>query len=707
MDYRSDESDVQRWRRDFPILGKRIGGKPLVYLDNAATTQKPRVVIDAMLKYYSEQNANIHRAVHTLSQEATTAYEAARETVREFLNADSAAEIIFTRGTTESINLVADTYGRRNLVSGDEIVLSAMEHHSNIVPWQMLCQQTGAQLRIIPFNDRGDLSMEGYERCLSERTRIVSLVHVSNSLGTINPVKRMIARAHQNGAVVLIDGAQWVSHHRMDVQDLDADFYAFSGHKIYGPTGIGVLYGKLKLLEAMPPYQGGGDMIKTVTFSETTYADPPNKFEAGTPNIAGAIGLAAAIEHLKSIGWHAIARHEAELLDYAMKTLAAIPHVRLIGTAREKASVVSFIVEDPPISPMDLGVKLDAEGIAVRTGHHCCQPAMERLGITGTSRASLAMYNTKEEIDALANALRKIITETPQAPAAAAVDMKFPQAAAESPAAAADVLAADFDLLGERDARNDYVMELGQKLPVFPEALKSEASRVYGCMSVVHLHARPHPGSEDRLDFLADSDAFIVRGLIAVLEKLFSGQKAKDILAFDVEAFFQRIGLDQFITNQRRSGLLAMVKRIRAEAAKLEKSVSLAVIGKTSDDSQKSEEAKPPPTAAANVDGLPVKKLIEGKVIAALQNIYDPEIPVNIHELGLVYGIDVDDKNYVKIRMTLTSPACPVAGSLPGEVERKIEAIPEVSGAEVELTWDPPWSKDRMSEAAMLQLGLV
>jgi cysteine desulfurase / selenocysteine lyase len=707
MERQSSESDVQRWRRDFPILGKRVGGKPLVYLDNAATTQKPRIVIDAMLKYYTEQNANIHRAVHALSQEATTAYEAARETVRHFLNADSAGEIIFTRGTTESINLVADTYGRRSLVSGDEIVLSAMEHHSNIVPWQMLCQQTGAQLRIIPFNDRGELSMEGYERCLSERTRIVSLVHVSNSLGTINPVKRMIARAHQRGAVALIDGAQWVSHHPTDVQDLDADFYAFSGHKLYGPTGIGVLYGKMKVLEAMPPYQGGGDMIKTVTFSETTYADPPNKFEAGTPNIAGAIGLAAAIDYLQSVGWEAISRHEAELLDYAQKKLAAIPRVRLIGTAREKASVVSFVVEDPPISPMDLGVKLDAEGIAVRTGHHCCQPAMDRLGITGTARASLAFYNTTEEIDAMADALRKIIAESAPASAASAPELQFPEASAESPAAAADALAADFDLLGERDARNDYVMDLGQKLPVFPAVLQTEASRVYGCMSVVHLHSRPHPGAEDRLDFMADSNAYIVRGLIAVLEKLFSGQRTKDILAFDVDAFFKRIGLDQFIGSQRRNGLAAMVERIRAEASKLEKSLSLSVLGKKSEGVQTSEEAKPPPPPAAIPDGLPTKKLIEGKVIAALQTVYDPEIPVNIHELGLIYGIDVDDKNYVKIRMTLTSPACPVAGSLPGEVERKVEAIPEVSGAEVELTWEPPWSKDRMSEAAMLQLGLV
>jgi cysteine desulfurase/selenocysteine lyase len=706
MSNEPDQSPVEKWRRDFPILGRRVShGRPLVYLDNAATTQKPRAVLDAILKYYSEQNANIHRAVHTLSQESTTAYEHAREIVRGFLNADQASEIIFTRGATEGINLVAATFGRVTLKKGDQITLSAMEHHSNIVPWQMLCEQTGAELRIIPFNDRGELSMDGFEKCLSERTRFMSLVHISNSLGTINPVKQMIARAHKIGAKVLIDGAQWVAHRPTDVQDLDADFYVFSGHKLYGPTGIGVLYGKQKLLEEMPPYQGGGDMIRSVTFTKTTYADPPNKFEAGTPNIAGAIGLAAAIEYIQSIGWPSLNRHETELLQYAQKKIAEIPGLRLIGTAAEKASVISFVVEDPPMSPMDLGVKLDAEGIAVRTGHHCCQPAMDRLGITGTTRASFAMYNTKEEVDALTGALRKIIAAAPARTTEPTLELKFPDRFADSAPTAADALAADFEALGDRDARNDYVVELGQKIPPMPPAIKTDATRVYGCMSVVHLFARPHPGSEDRLDFLADSDAFIVRGLIAVLQRLFSGQRARDILDFDVEAFFQRIGLDQFISSQRRNGLAAMVNRIRTLASKLaesapQKPVSLAVLGK------QAEELKPSSPSAALPSDLPIKKLIEGKVIAALQTVYDPEIPVNIHELGLIYGIDVDDNRYVKVRMTLTSPACPVAGSLPGEVERKVESIPEVSGAEVELTWDPPWSKDRMSEAALLQLGM-
>jgi cysteine desulfurase / selenocysteine lyase len=687
-------------RQEFPILSR----PRLIYLDNGATTQKPRAVIEAEKKFYETQNSNIHRGVYALSQEATDAYEQARHKVRAFLNAAHASEIIFTRGTTEAINLVAASYGRANFTPGDEIILSAMEHHSNIVPWQMICQQTGAVLRVVPFNDRGEVRMDEFEKLLSDRTRLVAIVHVSNSLGTINPVEKIIELAHARGAVVLVDGAQWVSHHPTDVRKMDADFYAFSGHKLYGPTGIGVLYGKQKLLEAMPPYQGGGDMIRTVTFARTEYADPPNKFEAGTPNIAGAIGLGVAIDFVQSIGWKKIIAHEEALLRHATEKIGAIAGVRIIGTAARKASLISLVVHTPPIAVMDLGLKLDAEGIAVRTGHHCCQPVMDQFGINGTARASFALYNTIEEIDALAAALRRIIAEesrrivAPTQPAE--TELKFPDPVYESPATAADALAADFEVLGERDARNEYVLELGAKLPPMPEVLKTPATRVHGCMSVVHLYGRARPGGEDRLDFLADSDAHIVRGLIAILQKLFAGQRASDILAFDIEGFFSRIGLDQFISSQRRNGLAAMVKAIRTLAEKIAENqpqkVSLSVLPKGN-----VEEPAPPPPL-----DLPLKKLVEGKVIAALQTVYDPEIPVNIYELGLIYGIDVDDSNYVKVKMTLTSPACPVAGSLPGEVERKIEAIPEVRGAEVELTWEPPWSKDRMSEAAMLQLGM-
>jgi cysteine desulfurase / selenocysteine lyase len=400
------DQKVKRWREDFPILSSLARGKPLVYLDNAATTQKPRQVIKAVQHYYQAQNANIHRGVYWLSQEATHLYEAARVKVRKYIGAADSREIVFTRGTTESINLVAATFGRTNFRAGDEIIVSGMEHHSNIVPWQMLCEQTGAVLRVAPFNERGELLMDEYEKLLSGRTKLVAMVHVSNSLGTINPVGEIIRLAHAHGAVVLLDGAQWVAHGPTDVRHLDADFYAFSGHKLYGPTGIGVLYAKAALLEKMPPYQGGGDMIHSVTFEKTTYADPPQRFEAGTPNIAGAVGLGAAIDYVNSIGLPAMAAHETALLDYATKGLSDIDGLRLIGTARSKAGVVSFVLGH--VHPHDIGTVLDAEGVAIRTGHHCCQPVMDRLEIPATARASFAFYNTKAEIDALIAAVRKV-----------------------------------------------------------------------------------------------------------------------------------------------------------------------------------------------------------------------------------------------------------------------------------------------------------
>ena len=398
--------DVARIREDFPILKQKVHGKPLVYLDNAATSQKPQAVIDSEVELYSEYFSNVHRGVHLLSQRSTDAYEKAREKVQNFLNARSSAEIIFTRGTTEGINLVAQTYGQQHVQAGDEILISEMEHHSNIVPWQMLCAQKGAILKVIPINDEGEILLDEYEKLLSERTRLVGIVHLSNALGTVNPVQQMIEMAHQRGIPVLVDGAQAVPHLPVDVQALDCDFYVFSGHKLFGPTGIGVLYGKKELLETMPPYQGGGDMILSVSFERTEYNVLPFRFEAGTPNIAGAIALGAAIDYVQEIGLDKIATYEDKLLAYATEAMAEIPGIRLIGTARNKASVLSFLIEG--VHPHGIGTILDREGIAIRAGHHCAQPVMERFGVPATARASFAFYNTLEEVDVLIAGIRKV-----------------------------------------------------------------------------------------------------------------------------------------------------------------------------------------------------------------------------------------------------------------------------------------------------------
>jgi len=403
---RSTRFDVDEVRRDFPILSEKVYGKPLVYLDNAATSQKPQLVIETLQKYYSLENANIHRGIHFLSERATQAYEDARAKVRGFLNAAESREIIFVRGTTEAINLVAQSYGRKFIGEEDEIILSAMEHHSNIVPWQILCEQVGARLRIIPMNDDGELLIDEYERLLSDRTKLVAVTHLSNALGTINPVKQIIQIAHRHGVPVLVDGAQAVPHLEVDVRDLDCDFYAFSGHKLYGPTGVGVLYGKASLLDAMPPYQGGGDMIRSVTFEKTLYNVLPYKFEAGTPNIAGGIGLGAAIDYLSQVGLDLVTEYERELLDYATEAVSTITGVQIIGTAKEKAGVLSFVLDG--VHAHDIGTILDQEGIAIRTGHHCAMPVMQRFGVSATARASLAFYNTREEVDALVGAIHKV-----------------------------------------------------------------------------------------------------------------------------------------------------------------------------------------------------------------------------------------------------------------------------------------------------------
>ena len=399
--------DVEAIRQQFPVLQRLVKGKPLVYFDNAATSQKPQVVIDSLVRYYSEFNANIHRGIHTLADEATAAYEATRDTVKQFINAESREQIIFTRGTTESINLVAYTWGRQQVKAGDEIIISAMEHHSNIVPWQILCQETGAQLKVVPVSQKGELIFEEYQKLLSARTKLVAIMHVSNALGTVNPVKEMIRLAHEQDVVVLIDGAQSAVHLDIDVQDLDCDFFVFSSHKVYGPTGVGVLYGKKELLESMPVFQGGGEMIKEVSFEGTTYNELPYKYEAGTPNIVDTVAFKTALDFISGIGKSNIRKHENELLHYAQSELTKIPGLRIIGQAKEKISVVSFVIDK--LHPQDLGILLDNRGIAVRTGHHCAQPLMHCFEIPGTIRASFAVYNTLSEIDELVTGLKKAI----------------------------------------------------------------------------------------------------------------------------------------------------------------------------------------------------------------------------------------------------------------------------------------------------------
>ena len=398
--------DINKIREDFPILSRTVYGKPLIYLDNGATTQKPRCVVEAITDEYYSVNANVHRGVHFLSQQATNLHEASRETVRQFINARSTAEIVFTRGTTESINLVASTFADSQMKAGDEVIVSAMEHHSNIVSWQLQAARKGIVLRVIPINDRGELLLDEYEKLFSERTKLVSVTHVSNVLGTVNPVKDIIATAHAHDVPVLIDGAQSIPHIKVDVQDLDADFYVFSGHKIYGPTGVGVLYGKEEWLDRLPPYQGGGEMIKNASFEKTTFNELPFKFEAGTPDYIGTTALAKALDYVSALGIDAIARHEHELTTYALARLKAIPGMRIFGEAAERGAVISFLVGN--IHPFDMGTLLDRLGIAVRTGHHCAEPLMHRMGIEGTVRASFGLYNTKEEVDALAAGIERV-----------------------------------------------------------------------------------------------------------------------------------------------------------------------------------------------------------------------------------------------------------------------------------------------------------
>lgn len=564
---------ISAFRADFPILSQHLhGDKPLIYFDNGASTQKPRAVIDAERRYYEHDNANIHRAVHTLSQRATHAYEAARETVRKFINAREAAECIFTRGTTEALNLIASTVGRSRLHTSGEILLTEFEHHSNIVPWQLAADAVGARVIAAPITDAGELRLDQFASLLNPRTKIVSVSWVSNALGTINPVHEMIrlTRRYAPHAVFVIDAAQWIAHGRTDVQELDCDFLVFSGHKLYAPTGVGVLYGKREILDVLPPYQGGGDMIETVSFERTTYAPLPNKFEAGTPNIAGVVGLAAAIDYVKSIGLDRITAYEHELLAYATRRMSEVPGLRIVGTAKDKSGVISFLIGG--FAPLDIGTKLDAQGIAVRTGHHCCMPLMARLGIGGTVRASFAFYNTKQEVDTLVNYLTWLAKNHKPTPAPAVSngalgEVAFAPRVADSPAAAADQLAEDIALFDDPASKNQFVLDLGQSVPPSIDTLRRLSQRLAGCMAEVYVIGRARPGTADVLEFAADANADIVRGLIAIMQRLFSGQRAADVLGFDVEAFFRRIGLDQFITTQRRNGLGSLVGKLRQLAA--------------------------------------------------------------------------------------------------------------------------------------------
>lgn len=566
---------LARIRSLFPALGQRVNGHPLVYFDNAATTHKPRAVIEALVRFYETDNSNVHRGAHALSDRATAAYEGARETVRRFLNARRPEEIVFVRGATEAINLVAQSFGRRNVGPGDEVLITALEHHANLVPWQQLCVETGAHLRILPITDHGELSLEALEQLLSPRTRLVALAHVSNALGTVNPVRQVIQAARRHAIPVVVDGAQAVPHLDFDVQELDCDFYAFSGHKVYGPMGIGVLYGKLSLLEEMPPWQCGGDMVHRVDYDQTTFNDPPYRFEAGTPNVAGAIGLAAALEFLDDVGRRRAAEHESHLLNLAVRRLDEISGVRVVGRPLHRAGVVSFVVDDPPLSPLDVAVRLDSAGIAVRAGHHCCQPLMRRLGVSGTIRAAFAVYNTEDEVERFASAVRSIarsrsVTTVPAPPESPSdLEIEFPGPAAASVEAAAGALLLELDRLDDWAERYEFLIDLGSKSPSLPESLKTDANRVRGCQSTVFLAARMAPGARDVVEFLAESDSALVRGLLAMLQQLFSGQPARDILDFDLPRFLARAGLESNLTMGRRNGLAEMVKRLRLIASSL------------------------------------------------------------------------------------------------------------------------------------------
>ncbi|MCV6613036.1 MAG: SufS family cysteine desulfurase [Amphritea sp.] len=545
-------------RNQFPLLQQRVNGKPLVYLDNAATTQKPRSVLKAIDTYYRQQNANVHRGSHHLSDLATGQFEDARRTVQRFLNASNEKEIIWTRGTTEGVNLIAQSFARPMLKPGNEILLSELEHHANIVPWQMVAEQTGATIRVIPIRENGDLDLAAFDNLLNSRTRILSLTHISNALGTINPVAGLIRKARQNGTFVVIDGAQAVSHLEVDVQRLDCDFYLFSGHKLFGPTGIGVLYGRQALLEGMPPWQGGGEMIEKVSFSGTTYNQLPFKFEAGTPNIAGALGLAEAIRFLQQQDRRALAAHERSLMQKAIELCSTIPGFNRIGTPTAGTSILSFQLASH--HQQDVGLLLDQQGIAVRTGHHCAMPLMERLQLPGTVRASFCFYNTEQEVEHFAQSLLEISqgSSFSSAPTVATGEV-FDQ----SPFGReihADELLEKLTAYRQWNDRYREIMQLGKLVPSLTSAMKSSEHQVRGCESDAWLLYQKD--SAGRLWFAADSDARIIRGLIALLLAAFNGKSADEILSFDLQDYFNRLQLGRHLSPSRGNGLKAIAEEI-------------------------------------------------------------------------------------------------------------------------------------------------
>ena len=552
-------------RDQFPILAQQVGGQPLTYLDNAATTQKPQAVIDAVAQYYHTTNANVHRASHHLSAEATLRFEQAREKLAQYLNAANSREIIWTRGTTEAINLVANSWGLSNLNVGDEIILSTLEHHANIVPWQMVAERTGAVIKVIPLLENGDLDLDTYRNLLGKKTKLVAVGHASNTLGTINPVKEITAAAKAVGATVLIDGAQALPHFTVDVQDLGCDFYVFSGHKMFAPTGIGVLWGRESILEVMPPWQGGGEMIAEVSFNGTTYNQLPFKFEAGTPNISGVLGLSAAVDWLSQQDRAALDSHEQALFQHALECCATIPGFIRIGAPLKSVSLVSFQLDQH--HQQDIGLQLDQMGIAVRTGHHCAMPLMQALGLNGTTRASFAFYNTMEEVERFATALDQIAREDQVQVPVAAVEEDDP-AFSQSPYGteiSADDLLAKLGPMKDWNSRYRELMLLGKQLPKLADKFKSDDNRVQGCESQTWLTYKKD--SNGIYHFLADSDARVIRGLIALVLAAFNHKSAEEINAFDINNYFDQLDLQRHLSPSRGNGLRAIVEKIRQIAA--------------------------------------------------------------------------------------------------------------------------------------------
>ena len=554
-------------RDRFPTLRQRVYGKPLIYLDSAASSLKPQCVIDCLSNYYAHEHSNVHRGVHFLSQRATERYEAARKRLAQFIGASSERSIIFTRGTTEAINLVASTFGRQRIQPGDEILTTVMEHHSNLVPWQLLAKERGAQLRVVDVSYSGTLSVNAFIKHMNNRTRLIALGHVSNSLGTLHPVYEIIAEAHKREIKVLLDGAQGLPHLSLNMQDLDCDFYCAGAHKAYGPTGVGFLYGKEDLLEEMPPWNAGGDMIEEVGRTSSTWAEIPHKFEAGTPNIAGVIGMGAALDFLDGIGMDVIHEKEKTLLNYAHEQLKTLPNLTVVGMAPVKVGSLSFLLEGH--HPYDVGYALDQAGIAVRTGHHCTMPLMKYLGIPGTVRASLGVYSTSDDIDALVGRLKEFSKKTLSQNGTIShlmdqTDSSSSYSHEESIETRKAVLLDDLDLFDDADGKREYLMELGEALPALNSSLKTEANRIHGCLAMVWLYSSVREG---RIYFQADSDAQITRGMIALLIRMMDGQSPQTILDTDLFALINEIGLPSLITARRKNGLNRMIERIQKEAS--------------------------------------------------------------------------------------------------------------------------------------------